>query len=604
MKLSLKELSLLVLIAVLSIFSWYKFEYHRYNFVDLSLDRKKALARAGSYLGSLGLPHGGYSKAIVFTTDSLADIYLQKTIGPQEEESFLKRYNFELFYWKVRFFKQFQKEEFVVWVSAKSGEILGFNHIIRDTDSRPDTSKEASRSIAEQFLKNNYGLDFEKYEFREEKARRYEHRTEHSFSWQKKSVSIPWQSGKGSAKLVIAATVTGNEIKDFSKSSLDIPEDFLRYLEKQLINSDYLHSLSYFLSLILLFFAVFVILKRRNALVFRVCKSTFIILAVFLSVINFTSVFNNIQEMIMSFPTSTALGSFLALNLVKFVMGLILLGAFFVLPGIAGESMRQEVLPENKYSSFIYYIKTTFYSRAVSRSILLGYVLFAIMLGFQAQIFHLGQKYFGVWREWHKLSQFSSAYLPFWSVFIIGINAAFCEEVTYRVFGISFAKRFLKSTALSVVLLSLVWGLGHSGYSISPFWFRTLEVGLLGLLLGFAFLRYGIITVITAHYLLDVFLGSSVYLLGRSTPLMFLGSLFVCFIPLLIAIIIYCINREERQKDSYVLLDANQRYNIEILKIFISHQKSLGMNLGSIKEELVSRGWDAELIELAAERIQ
>jgi len=85
---------------------------------------------------------------------------------------------------------------------------------------------------------------------------------------------------------------------------------------------------------------------------------------------------------------------------------------------------------------------------------------------------------------------------------------------------------------------------------------------------------------------------------------MFLGSLFVCFIPLLIAIIIYCINREERQKDSYVLLDANQRYNIEILKIFISHQKSLGMNLGSIKEELVSRGWDAELIELAAERIQ
>jgi len=599
MKISFKEWCLIVLIAVLCFFFWHQFEYQRYASVDLSIDKREAVLKAERYLSSLGFDTRGYSKAVVFNTDSSTDIYLQKTIGPEEEERLFKQHNYELFSWRVRFFRQFQKEEFFVRVSAKTGQILGLNHLIKDTDAREDLGKERALHKAEQFLRDNYGLNLQEYEFYEEQVKRYEHRIDYSFSWQKKGVYIPWKDEKGVGKLLTGATVAGSEITGFYKNSFNVPENFLRYLERQLINSEYLYNLYYIFFLFLLFYSVFILFKRRNTLVFRICKRTFFYLAVFLVAINFASIFNDIQEFIITFPTSTSLWPFIVIGLLKSIVGLVMLSAVFLLPGLAGESMRQESFPDKKHSSFIYYIKSSFYSRSVTRSIILGYFFFFIILGFQAQIFHFGQKYLGVWREWYRLSQFSSAYLPFLSFFVIGTNAAFCEEIVFRVFAISLSKKFLKNTALSVALASLVWGLGHSGYSIFPFWFRNAEVTLLGFLLGFIFLRYGIITAITTHYLLDIFLGAAPYILGRSSSFIFISSIFIYIIPLLFAIISYCINKEEKEKENYAFLDANQKYNLNILKDFIAHQKDKGLDPKVVKQELSSHGWDADLVELA-----
>jgi hypothetical protein len=225
------------------------------------------------------------------------------------------------------------------------------------------------------------------------------------------------------------------------------------------------------------------------------------------------------------------------------------------------------------------------------------------MLGLQAGIFYFGQRYFGVWKEWLQLTHFSSSYIPSFSVFVIGITASLNEETIFRLFGISWAKRYLKNTVAAVIFASLVWGFGHSEYAIFPTWFRGIEVSIIGLLYGFIFLRYGLIPLIVAHYTFDVFWGSAAYLLGRAPKDLFIGSVFILALPLLFALIAYFLNRADKEREIKVLLDSTQEYNLQILITFILARKSQGVSAQVIKEELVLHNWDSALVDLALKAV-
>ena len=603
MRISVRGWFLFVLIAVLCFAIWYKFEYPRFSFIDLSIDRKEALSKAESYLSSLGVNPKEYLKAVVFNTDDWADRYLQKTLGLKSEEDFIKQHNFELFSWQVRFFKELQKEEYILRISPKSGNVLSFGHLIEDMESREVIEKDTARQRAQDFLRMTYGLNLKDYEFHEEQIKRFDRRIDYSFSWERKGVYIPWRKQEGTAKLLIGATVSGNEIRGFYKSILDIPEKFRRYIENQFSFGEYLYSFYFLLFTFLVTWSIFIVVKRKHNLVIRSCKRWYIYLAIFFLINNIIYIFNNMQNVIVSYPTSIRLSSFIGNYLVKLLINIIFLTVVFIMPGLAGESLCNETFPGNKYSSFLYYIKSTFYSRGVTKSIIFGYILFFIILGLQATIFYFGQRYLGVWKEWIKLTQFSSAYFPFLSVFIISANAGLSEEVLFRLFGISLAKRYVKNASLAVVLISLIWGFGHSGYAIFPVWFRGIEVSLIGFLFGFIFIRYGLIPLIVAHYLFDAFLGTAAHILGRSPTYLFASSISTLFIPLAFAIAAYFINREEKEKEIKTMLDPTQEYNLKILITFVSAKKSQGLSAKEIKEELIRHNWDNALVDLAISEV-
>lgn len=599
MKISTKEWILFVLIAIFCFGLWSKFGYPWFFFVDLSINKKEALLRAEKYLDAYGVNIKEYSKAIVFDSDDWADRYLQKTIGLEAEEGFISRHNYELFSWIIRFFKQLQKEEFVITISPKTGEVLSFDHLIEDIESRPNVDKNIARQKAEEFLKTNFGIDLENYDFHEEKIKRYEKRIDYGFSWEKKNVYIPWKKDEGGAKLLIGATVSGNEIRQFYKNRLDVPEKFRRYIDRQVILGEYLSSFYFLVFAFLITASIYVIIKRRSNVITRFCKKWFLYLAIFFIILSIIDTFNNIQIIIIGYPTSASLMSFISIYLVKAIIHLVLFSVAFIICGIAGESLHNEVFKEDTYSSFLHFLRSTFYSRVVTRGILFGYVLFFILIGLQAGIFYLGQKYLGVWREWFRFTQFSSAYLPFLSAFTIGVMASLNEEVLYRLFGISWSKKYLKNTILAVVFTSLIWGFGHSKYPIFPVWFRGIEVSLMGLVLGFIFIKYGLIPVIVTHYLFDVFWGTAAYILGHSTLYLFASSVFILLVPLIIACIAYFVNKKETEQELKTMLDDIQKYNLGILITFVSAKRNQGYSAEQISKELIIHNWDIELIDLA-----
>jgi hypothetical protein len=590
------------LCAALSLGIWFRLEYPHFNFIDLRVEKKEAKQIADSFLTSQGVNIQGCLSAIVFDVHKNTDTYLQKTLGRLKEEEFLQSNNFELFCWRVRYFKELQKEEYLLELSPKTGEVLSFRHRIEDTEPRESLDKEEAKKKAEEFLRNNYGIDFKEYIIHEENSRRYEKRIDYNFSWEKKGVYIPWKQEEGVAKLLTGATVSGNQIRDFYKNSLSLPEKFNRYIENQATSGGYVASLSFLAYLILLFFAAVTTFKKKHSVVVSISKKWFIGLTVIFAVLNFLSILNDLQSILISYSTIIQLFPFFGIIFLRFSISIVATSLPLVFFGLGGEFFCAES-GVNKHPSFYHYFKSTFFSRKISSSVLFGYLLFAIILAMQAVIFYFGETYLGVWKEWVNFTQLSSAYFPVLGAFIIGFCASFNEEVIYRLFGISWGRRYFKNTFIAIVISALIWGFGHTIYAVFPFWFRGIEITILGIFFGVWFIKYGIIPLLVAHYLFDVFWSSAAYLFGRSQPVVFFGSLFVLLLPLAFAIIAYALNRQDREKEVKALLDPIQSYNVKVLIPYISSRIASGIDMQVIKEELIAHNWDIVLIELAISEI-
>ncbi|MDD5660749.1 MAG: type II CAAX endopeptidase family protein [Candidatus Omnitrophica bacterium] len=603
MKIKFKDWCTFIILAILCFGLWYKLEYPRFAFVDLSFNKQQALSESENYLKSKGVDTNKYARAVIFDSDERFNRYFQHAAGLKAEEEFIKQHDFDLFRWMVRFFKESQKEEYLVYLSPRTGKVIRFMHLIEDVEPRADLGKEASRQTAESFLRDNFGADLKNYDFHEEKIKRYENRIEYVFSWEKKGVYIPWKAHQGGAKLLTEVTVSGHKIREFYKNKFDLPEGFVRYVEKQFVLGAYLYSIFYIIIFILLAWSVNIVLRRRQDIVPRLTKKWFYYAACFLLVINTADFINNLQNVFMAYPTSARLSSFIGLAFTRWLFntGFLIIG--FIMPGIAGETLCSEVFPEKKYNTFLSYIKSSFFNRTLTRSVILGYLIWVIMLGLQAVVFYNGQKYLGVWREWYTMTYFSSSYVPLFSAFVIGASASLNEEINFRLFGISLAKKYLRNSILAVILASVVWGMGHTMYAIFPVWFRIVEISLIGLFYGFIFIRFGIIPLLVAHYLFDVFLCSAAYLLGKSSLYLFYTSVGLLAIPLFLAILAYFTNKSQIDKPLRNTLDEVQVYNLGVLVTFVSAKRSQGCSIESIKNELIRHNWDHLLVGLAIKEV-
>lgn len=603
MKIKTRDWYIFILLTVISFGFWYKLEYPRFAFINLSFNKQQALVESDNYLKAKGVDTRKYTKSVIFDSDERFNRYFQHAAGLKAEEEFITQHDFDLFRWLIRFFKESQKEEYVIYISPRSGKVIKFAHLIEDIEPRVDLGKEISKQKAEMFLQRTFGADLGKYDFHEEKIKRYEKRIEYVFSWEKKNIYIPWKEGQGDAKLLTEVTVAGDEIREFCKNKFDLPDKFLRYVEKQFILGEYLYSIFYIILFALLVWSVNIVLKRKQDIIPRLTKRWFYYVAGFLIIINTVDFFNNLQHVFMAYPTSARLSSFFGLAIIKWLFNTSFLVFGFVIPGIAGESLCSEVFPKNKYSSFLFYIKSSFFNRVLTRAVLLGYLIWVIMLGLQAVIFYNGQKFLGVWREWHTMTYFSSAYIPLFSAFVIGSTASFNEEIIFRLFGISLTKKYLWNSILAVLVTSVIWGMGHTTYAIFPVWFRIIEISLIGIFYGFIFIRFGLIPLIVAHYLFDVFWCSAAYLLGCSTGYLFYTSIGLLCIPLVFAVTAYFLNRGEQETLVWNMLDKIQEYNLDVLITFVSAKRLQGYSSDAIKGELIRYNWDHLLVNLAVEKV-
>lgn len=587
---------------LLSIWLWYQFAYPRFTLIDLSINRAHALSIARNYLKSIAsVDLDSYKEAVIFDVPTNTDLYLQKSMGLKNQERFMRQHNLELYFWTARFFKESQKEEYRLTVSSKTGEVISYWHVLDDAASRPPVEEQAAKEKALAFLQNVFHYDLKDWAFHEESRSKFDNRVEHKFKWEKKNVYVPWSSQeKGGGKLLTTVTVSGNEILSFVKQTFLVPEQFDRYIEGQKESGRNLSLLGHVCSIALFMAAIWILQVRRNHLCMNATKFLYVYLSLLLFLLTIAASFNNAQDYLFSYPTTQSfLSYFLRQGIYELIDRFLFYGCF-IIPSLSGELLRYENFPKKPWMSFFQNMSTSFLTRPVAKLIFLGYGFAIIMFGFQTLIFELGYRYCGVWVEQEHLSMYSTAYFPFFVILVVALSAGVTEETFYRLFGVNLVYNFTKNTFLAFLIPSVIWGLGHTGYLVFPFWFRGLEVTLLGIFTCFVYRSFGLLAVIVQHYLFDAFWGSSVYLFGKSTGIDFWMSIVILIFPAAFGLAAFLKNRSQDVPGVRWKLTKQQNYNLNILKGHIQLKQSRpGFQAEALRKELIDNGWDLAVIDEA-----
>ena len=111
-----------------------------------------------------------------------------------------------------------------------------------------------------------------------------------------------------------------------------------------------------------------------------------------------------------------------------------------------------------------------------------------------------------------------------------------------------------------------MWGFGHTGYEIYPMWFRGVEVTCIGMVMGTFYLRFGLVCVIAAHFLIDSFLTDLPYLLNPQASFDFYTALAVVPLPLLLAFVGLILNKNAQEKPLSIRFNPQQQFNYNLLK--------------------------------------
>ena len=605
MNISRRSWLIFLTLAAIGLAIWFRFSFPQLAFINLSINRVQALKISKDYLKERGASPQEFQTAIVFQMDSGANRYLQKTVKFDGLKKFVKEHDFDLFYWSIRFFKEKQKEEYYVSVEPARGQIIGFSHTIDENEYRPEITKDEARIRAQEFLTRHFNFNLEDYDIRGDLGTVRDNRSDFSFSWSKRSVSIPWseEENSGTAKLLMSATITGDEILSFRKNSFDVPDQFNRYLSSNQNIALNILTVINLLSFILFAASIFFIFTRRNHLAMHTSKNFYIGVMIFFSVLMILGFINYYQLFLSGYPTTLPFADHLGRALVDLTQTALFSTVAIILPGLAGELLRYEVNKDHKVGSFLYYLQTTFLSSTVARQILLGYLVVAIMLGVQSLLVKIGQDYWGVWTEHTWMVQMTTAYVPFLAALTVGLQASFSEEVMYRFFGITWGQKVFKNTIVAVVFVSLIWGFSHSTYPVYPMWFRGIEVTITGIFLSFVYLRYGLITVLVAHYLFNVFWHTADFLFGHTQPVYVYSSLAVLLLPIAVAAAAFIMNKSVEPKPLRWHLTKKQLYNLNILKYYLRHHPEVLANKTKeeLAKEIAHNGWDLAVAEVAVE---
>ncbi len=531
-----KALAIFIIFGIIGLVLFIQFRDVAFPQASLQADITHSQAQniASKYLESKGFDLNQYKGKTKFQVDILATAFLQKTLGVEGfNDAMIADKELAPWGYESRFFIPLEKKEFNVAIDIE-GNVIGFNHIIEETQAGQSISKEEAQDIVLGFVKDVLVIDLDQYEQKSYSEEKLENRIDHNFVYELIGSQIPWtdqqDAEQGAKRLNI--TVQGDQIGSFI-TFVFVPETFVREYEKE-SSTGTLYSVVAFIGYaVFMIIAIVVLLKKYKADDIR--AKLFFVFAFILGIVLILANLSVFNSLLFFYETSIPYATFIAINIVVLLIGLIIeLLISLLIPGIVGESLTTEQFPKaNSFSSD--QIKTS--SLII---IIKGISLALAGVGLQVLIYLVGSRFLDLWVPLGpEVTEYMSSVAPFLIPIMIGLSAAFAEEFMFRYFAISFFKKYVKSTFIAVLIPSIVWAFLHSTYPIFPMYFRGIELTIVGVIAGYIFLRHGIMVTITAHYFFNVLLGSIPLLLSSNLYLFVSGIIGLASIFIVIPILIW-----------------------------------------------------------------
>ena len=483
--------------------------------VELKITRGEAVDAASDYVRELGADLSSFKRAVRFAGDTESLVFLQRTLG-LEEASRWAREEVPIWFWELRWFKPQETEEWQAWVGL-DGEVVGFRHIVEEAAPGPNLEEAAAQQIAETFLQAN-GWTLSSLRLVEASSEQQDNRTDHRFSWERVGSNISWQPSDqdaGTGSLRVAVRVQGDRVGSYSRF-VRIPEEFSRQLAQTESWRQFFAIASLVLSIILALIAMVIAIVRYRSgdIVWQPAIVLGVVVGLML-IVNFATTWETAMFRYQTqIPWSVFFGGLF--------FGLLLAGLFYsiyvLFPLAAGESLARELFP-GAIKGYSAAAMGKLLSLEMAGAGLRGYGLAALFLGYLTVFYWFARNNLGAWlpAEGPGSEIFNNS-LPFLTPLTISLVAAISEEGIFRLFGISVCKKLFRSTLVALLIPAVIWAFAHSNYPVFPVYIRGIELTIGGVIFGIAFLHYGLLTCIVAHYVVDaVIIGLPLLTSGNST---------------------------------------------------------------------------------------
>jgi hypothetical protein len=458
--------------------------------VKFKIDRATAVDKARTFWAARGVDLQGYWQVITFSLDGSAKDYIDQKAGLATLNRLAQR-EISVWQWQVRFFKPLQQEEFETTFDV-NGRIVGFNHVVPEAARGAELSEEEARQTAVLYLRQGQGTDLDDYTLLESSRAARPNRVDYSFTWERRDFKI----ADGTYRLTVV--VRGDEVAYYHEG-LKIPEEWFNDQRRVGERSNLLGTVGSFLDFILFAALAIAFLLEMRA---RRLRWRFAILVAAVVVVVVTAAgLNDLPLRIADYDTTKSMAAYLLEIFIPGLFGVVGAAIYIAWQGTTGEALWRRMWPE-RISPTGLTTRQGLRSRSYVAAILVGYALGIFWMGYALTFYRAGQDYFAVWVPVDvPYDDILSTWLPWLYPMTVGAWAAINEETFYRLFSISLLRRYLRFPWLAALIPGVIWASLHAWYPQQPFFIRVLELSVVGLVLGLAFLRYGVLATITAHYL-------------------------------------------------------------------------------------------------------
>ena len=504
--------------------------------LELKVTRDESREIAEKELVSRGLhpAEPGSHQTSVFYTDDEARVFLERTLGLEEANRRIAT-GLPIWGFEHRWFVPERKEEWRARVGA-DGRLVEFRHVIEERQAGASLDLEEARSLAASAAAARQSPPADPVAFisgmRSISAESHDRprRRDHSFVWEKPSTAV------NDGALRIEVEVQGDRVGGY-REFFFVPEkwsDDYQTLRSKNSAAGQVASLGLGITLLAALGTILLRMKRHDLptkLAYGFAVVGFVLLA--------GNSLNSLSFEIHGYQTEDSFAGFLSKIGFSIAAISILSAGILYLFGLAGEPLDAE-----RYT-FRLPLRTLFSRRGlatktVPKSIILGFALAGIFLAYQV-VFYLVADRLGAWSPADvPYSDLLNTKFPWIAVLFIGFYPAVSEEFISRLFSISWLEKLTGKRWVAVVVSAMVWGFAHSTYPNQPFFIRGLEVGLAGIVIGFVYIRFGVLATLVWHYTVDA--GYTSVLLFRSPNPAYRATAAVAafglVIPLLVSVVL------------------------------------------------------------------
>ncbi|MCP5051850.1 MAG: PP2C family protein-serine/threonine phosphatase, partial [bacterium] len=502
----------------------------------------KAIAIASDFLEKKGYRLDGFHIMASISTNDSAFFYLQKRYGWERTQEFARTGEQKGLGtgWSLEWFKNVPRdsayERYLVSVSG-TGKVVGFNHIYPETLDWPagrnaHTDQSRALELARQFLKNQ-GIDFNGYQKDSFNTEKFDKRTDHRFSWNK-----PLPSAGTRVNLIVR--VRGDEVGGF-QLVFGVPTAESTQYSQIESKESFIGIMSYVFAFLLCLALQIIFLRKYHegevsvktaAIVFFVCW-------IVMSLETFLKFRNT------SFTAQIGPMNPDAVGWVVSILLCLVVWPFFSIMGFSAWSVGESIGRERfgrKFTAMDSLFNKKFSTLNVASSAFNGYVAGFFGLGLLALLFSGMEGVFN--NSIDGISyRVTSTFLPFLVPPLYAISSALLSEMVFRLFGNLFLYKYLKRRWLTLLASAVPWTLYSYGFwgltvSITPFYMHWAVLYIMGLLLGYLFWKFDLLTAIIANYTI-IGVMQSLPLVSNSAPGLFyhgVAALVILFLPVLFII--------------------------------------------------------------------